>query len=71
MRAWVIEPGHGSDWLLDAYWEGDRIVGRTLDENGVGSGLMPDDFRGEWITVTYPRNLVLRTVDDPQREGQK
>ncbi len=65
MDAWVIWPGHGSEWLTDCHWEGDYIIGQAWDDSGSGSALMPDDYRGEGVTLNVPRSYVLRTVEQP------
>lgn len=62
MNALVIEPGHGSLWLMDAeYNEDGSVTGWTWDDTGTGSPLMPDDYGGERLTLTFPANLILRT----------
>lgn len=61
MDVQVIEPGHGSTWLSDARFEGEFVAGEAWDDSSVGSGLMPDDFRGEPVTLAFPRRLILRT----------
>lgn len=60
MDVLVIEPGHGSVWLRDAHYEGVFVVGEAWDDSSVGSGLMPDDFRGESVILTYPRRFILK-----------
>ena len=62
MNVWVIEPGHGSVWLTDAkYVDDGRVVeGRAWDNSSSGSSLMPDDYSGEWVTLAFPVNLILK-----------
>jgi hypothetical protein len=60
LRVLVIEPGHGSVWLEDAHYEGGSVVGTAWDNGQRGSALMPDDYIGEEITLTFPRSLILR-----------
>jgi hypothetical protein len=60
MRVLVIEPGHGSTWLDDARYEGEFVVGEAWDDGGVGSSLMPDDYMGEPVTLTFPRSLIRK-----------
>jgi hypothetical protein len=64
-----IEPGHGSSWLSSAEFV-DRVGkpnprGRfvrgdvwTYD----GGWNMPDDYHGQYETVTYPRRWILKIV---------
>ena len=65
MNVLVIVPGHGSEWLMDAHYEGDWVVGEAWDDGGVGSPFMPDDYRGEPVTMNYPRNFILKVEDKP------
>jgi hypothetical protein len=67
MKALVIEPGHGSTWLHDAHYEGVYVVGEAWDDSGVGSALMPDDFRGEPMTLSFPRRFILK-VEEASRD---
>ena len=61
MKVLCIEPGHGSVWLLDAiYHDDDTVSGIAWDDTSVGSPFMPDDYRGEPVTMTFPRNLVIK-----------
>jgi len=69
MKALVIDPGHGSLWLDDAYWDGDRIVGTAWDDSGRGSALLPDDYSGEPLTMNFPRSCVLR-IEEPDALGE-
>lgn len=64
MRALVIEPGRGSVWLDPAHYEGVYVVGETWDDSSAGSSLMPDDYMGEPVTLTFPRRFILKVVDD-------
>lgn len=56
----VIEPGHGSLWLSDVRIEDGRVVGVAWDESDRGSGLLPDDYTGEPLTMNFPVSCVLR-----------
>ena len=62
MRVLVIEPGHGSVWLDDAEYEGDLVIGGVWDDNDIGSVLLPDDYRGQKVTLTYPRSYILKVM---------
>lgn len=63
MDVLVIEPGHGSTWLSNAHYEGQWVVGEAWDDSGVGSALMPDDFRGEVMTLAMPRRFILKVSE--------
>lgn len=67
MRALVIEPGHGSLWLDDArYVEGGAFIeGKAWDDGDRGSALMPDDYMGEEVTLTFPVNLIVKIEGSP------
>lgn len=56
----VIEPGHGSTWLHNAQFVDDYVVGEAWDDSGVGSSLMPDDYRGQPVVLSFPRHYVLK-----------
>jgi hypothetical protein len=67
MNVLVIEPGHGSLWLTDATYvdrfgksnpRGRYVCGRGWEYDGGWN--MPDDYRGQYITLTYPRRWVLK-----------
>jgi len=64
VNAWVIEPGHGSVWLMDAEYDGEYVHGWVWDDSDAGSGYMPDGYMGQRVTMTYPRSLILRVEDD-------
>ena len=63
----VIEPGHGSTWLMRAAYV-DRygrqnVRGRFVRGIGWeydGGWNMPDDYQGHEIVLTYPRNFILK-----------
>jgi len=71
MNALVIEPGHGSTWLTRAEFvrsDGTPSVrGRYV--RGLawvydGGWNMPDDYRGQYESVTVPRRWVLKLDRD-------
>lgn len=57
MNVLVIEPGHGSTWLTSAVFV-DRF-GKPNQRGRFVSG-MPDDYRGQSISLTYPRKFILK-----------
>ena len=61
----VIEPGHGSVWLMDSHYVGDKVTGWAWDDSGRGSAFMPDDYRGEKVILTYPRRFILKIEEKP------
>lgn len=70
MDVLVIEPGHGSTWLIDAQYvdrfgrenpRGHFVRGEAWYFSGAWN--MPDDYRGEPETLTYPRSYILK-VDE-------
>lgn len=58
--ALCIEPGHGSVWLSDVRFEKGNVVGQAWDRFMVGSAYMPDDYRGEWVTLRFPARFILK-----------
>jgi hypothetical protein len=71
MNVLVIEPGHGSLWLMDATYhdEGRWVEGWTWDDSGIGSALMPDDFRGEKVVLGFPTSYILK-VETPEAKDE-
>ena len=63
----VIVPGHGSEWLSNAYVKDGYVIGEAWDDNGVGSALMPDDWRGEPSIENFPLSCVLRWAASPDK----
>lgn len=66
MEVLVIEPGHGSYWLVSAEYveiAGKQYVrGLAWDSSQAGSSLLPDDYRGEYELMTCPVSLILKVV---------
>lgn len=66
MDALVINPGHGSMWLSNIYYvtadDGEQyIVGEVWDDGDVGSPYLPDDYRGEPVTMNFPVSCMTKT----------
>lgn len=69
MHVLVIEPGHGSHWLINAV-----IVDRNGNPNPRGRFVlgnewaydggwnMPDDYKGQWESYFTPRKFILKTL---------
>jgi len=69
MNVLVIEPGYGSFWLDRAVYvdrsgkpnpRGRFVTGSTWDYDGGWN--TPDDYRGQYIIVTYPRKWILKVA---------
>ena len=60
--ALIRHPAFGSLWLTNARIEGVYVVGEAWDDSGIGSALMPDDFRGEPETMNFPAGCVAKWV---------
>jgi len=67
MNVLVIEPGHGSVWLTHAAYvdrfgkpnpRGRFVCGDTWVYDGGWN--MPDDYRGQYETMRFPRRLILK-----------
>jgi len=56
----INHPHVGSLWLDNARIVGDQVVGETWDEGDVGSGLLPDDYQGEPVTMHFPLTCVRK-----------
>lgn len=67
MNVLVIEPGHGSVWVMNAAYVDrfgrpnvrGRFVTGTIWEYS-GSWNMPDDYRGHYEAYTTRRRLILK-----------
>lgn len=66
-RLLVIEPGHGSHWLSDAYYvdrfgkinpRGRFVTGNVWGYDG--SWNMPEDYSGQWESYTTRRHLIIK-----------
>lgn len=73
MNVLVIEPGHGSMWLEHAYFvkadgtpssRGRFVRGDVWVYDGGWN--MPDDYRGQYEPVTFPRSLILKVSPEPE-----
>jgi hypothetical protein len=64
MNVLVTHPYVGSVWLMNARYDGEWVVGEASDDSGVGSALMPDDFRGESVTLNFPRSCIRKVEPD-------
>lgn len=67
MNVLVIEPGHGSMWLTDAYYidrfgrpnpRGRWVQGSVWVYDGGWN--MPDDYRGQTESYAAPRKFILK-----------
>ncbi len=72
MNVLVIEPGHGSVWLTNAKYV--KRDGTPSNRGRFVSGFawvydggwnMPEDYRGQYELMTFPRRLVLRVEKLP------
>lgn len=65
MDALVNHPHVGSVWLSDCVIvHGDDgkeyVVGEAWDESDVGSPYLPDDYRGEPVTMNFPATCIRK-----------
>lgn len=54
----ITHPSFGSLYLYGAYVANGRVVGDVWDTSGSGSPLLPDDYRGEYLTMNFPLGSV-------------
>lgn len=67
MRVLINHPYVGSVWLANAYYTtgGDGrqyVVGEAWDDSGVGSPLLPEDWRGEPVTMNFLATCVRKEL---------
>ena len=60
MDVLINHPQFGSIWLSDAKIEGKYVIGEAWDATGVGSPLLPDDYRGEFVTMNFPITCIRK-----------
>lgn len=67
MNVLVIEPGHGSHWLMNAIYvdrfgrpnpRGRFVLGDTWEYDGAWN--MPDDYMGQYEPYTTYRKLIRK-----------
>lgn len=56
----VRHPYVGSLWLSNAVVEDGYVIGETWDDSGRGSALLPDDYRGEPMTMNFPAGCIVK-----------
>jgi len=56
----VRHPAVGSLWLDDAYIEGDVVIGEAWDESDCRSPMLPDDYRGQPVTMNFPVGCIVK-----------
>jgi hypothetical protein len=62
MNVLVNHPYFGSVWLGRAYYDGDYVVGDAWDDSDVGRPNMPEDYRGQPVTLNFPK-MCIRKVE--------
>ena len=67
MNVLINHPHVGSVWLSDAYYTaGDDgrqyVVGDVWDDSDVGSSMLPDDYRGQPVTMNFLATCVRKEL---------
>ena len=65
----VRHPYFGSLWLRNAVVKDGYVVGEAWDDSGIGSALLPDDYRGQPETMNFPVGCIVKW--DPPREAAR
>lgn len=56
----ICHPLIGSVWMRDCTIDGDTIVGSVFDDGKCGSSYMPEDYRGEFVTMNFPVSCIRK-----------
>ena len=67
MRVLVNHPAFGSLWLENAEIQDGYVVGDVWDKSGVGSGLLPDDYRGQYVPMNFPITCIRKIVKEDEQ----
>ena len=62
MRVLINHPSVGSVWLDHAEIIGDNVIGEAWDVTDVGSPYLPDDYRGEPVTMNFPKTCIRKVA---------
>ena len=65
MEVLINHPAFGSLWLVSAEIKNGYVTGETFDDSECGSPYLPDDYMGQWETMTFPVSCIRKT------EGEK
>jgi hypothetical protein len=52
--------GIGSVWLINPEIKDGYIIGDTWDDSNVNGYNMPDDYRGEFVTMNFPISSIRK-----------
>ena len=58
----INHPSVGSIWLSRCKIKDGFIVGDVWDTSQCGSGYYPDDYMGEWFTMSFPVSCIRKKV---------
>lgn len=66
----VFYPGFGSVEMKDCEVKGKFVRGLVWNTGAVGSGNMPEDYRGEWEMMNFPLTSVTKVypITQPRKE---
>jgi len=60
MRALINHPYFGSVWLSNATIKDGYVIGEAWDDSDVGSPYLPDDYMGQYTTLTFPISCIRK-----------
>ena len=58
MDVLINHPQFGSLWLSKATIKRGHVTGEAWDNTDVGSPYLPDDYMGEYITLSFPITCI-------------
>ena len=59
----VNHPDVGSVWLANCEIIEGFVIGEAWDDSEVGSGMLPDDYRGQPCTMGFPVSCIRKNPD--------
>jgi len=62
IEALIIHPSVGSIWLSNCEIKNGCIVGDVWNDSGRNSNLLPEDYRGEYMTMNFPISCIKKMM---------